>query len=108
MEKSYDFPVCSNYDDVDTHQLLIRAATGKKVVTMAINYGQLGVEAGIIEPNPDAGTVERGAPKYRVKDGVTFPIVATVTMKEAGGYADELSVRQLNRNEQPRGLPRAD
>lgn len=102
--KSYDFPVCSNYDDVDTHQLLIRAATGKKVVTMAINYGQLGVEAGIIEPNPDAGTVE-GAPKYRVKDGVTFPIVATVTMKEAGGYADELSVRQLNRTNNREDYP---
>ena len=92
LDKSYDFPVCSNYDDVDTHELLIRAATGKNVVTLAINYGQIGVEAGIIEKAPDDS-----ATKYRVKDGVTFPITATVTMKEAGGYSDELSVRQLNR-----------
>ncbi len=91
-DKSYDFPVCSNYDDVDTHALLIRAATGKNVVTLAINYGQIGVEAGIIEAAPEGSTT-----KYRLKEGVTFPIYATVTLKEAGGYKDELSVRQLNR-----------
>ena len=90
--KSYDFPVCSNYDDVDTHALLIRAATGKNVVTLAINYGQIGVEAGIIEKAPEGASA-----KYQVKEGVTFPIYATVTLKEAGGYKDELSVRQLNR-----------
>ncbi len=90
--KSYDFPVCSNYDDVDTHALLIRAATGKNVVTLAINYGQIGVEAGIIEKAPEGSET-----KYQLAEGVTFPIYATVTMKEAGGYKDELSVRQLNR-----------
>ena len=98
--KSYDFPVCSNYDDVDTHALLIRAATGKNVVTLAINYGQIGVEAGIIEAAPEGSST-----KYQLKEGVTFPIYATVTLKEAGGYADELSVRQLNRTNNREDYP---
>ena len=98
--QSYDFPVCSNYDDVDTFEYLIRAASGKSVVTMAINYGQLGVLSGIIEVAP-----EGSATKYQLKDGVTFPIVATVAMKEAGGYADELSIRQLNRTNNREDYP---
>ena len=36
---------------------------------------------------------------------MTFPIVATVTLKEAGGYADELSVRQLNRTNNREDYP---
>ncbi len=96
-ERSYDFPVCSNYDDVDTYAYLIRAVSGKDVVTMAINYGKIGVEAGVIEPSDDGG--------YQVKEGVTLPIEATVTLKEAGGYAKELEIRALNRTNNREDYP---
>ncbi|MBQ6281212.1 MAG: tyrosine-protein phosphatase [Oscillospiraceae bacterium] len=89
-----DAPICSNYDDVDTGETLIRAKSGKTNVNLAINYGQIGVQLGIIETAPDGS-----ATKYQVKEGVTFPIYVTIEMKEAGGYADELAIRAMTRDD---------
>ena len=89
-----DAPICSNYDDVDTGETLIRAKSGKTNVNLAINYGQIGVQLGIIETAP-----EGSATKYQVKEGVTFPIYVTIEMKEAGGYADELAIRAMTRDD---------
>ena len=89
-----DAPICSNYDDVDTGAALIRAKSGKDTVNLAINYGQIGVQLGIIEKAPEGSSTT-----YQVKEGVTFPIYVTIEMKEAGGYADELAVRAMNRDD---------
>ncbi|MBQ2154158.1 MAG: tyrosine-protein phosphatase, partial [Oscillospiraceae bacterium] len=89
-----DAPICSNYDDVDTGAALIRAKSDKNTVNLAINYGQIGVQLGIIEKAPEGSSTT-----YQVKEGVTFPIYVTIEMKEAGGYADELAVRAMNRDD---------
>ena len=88
----FDAPVVTNYDDVDTGAYLIRCANGKTVTTLAINYGQIGVAAGIIELAPEGSN-----PKYQLVEGLEWPMYATIVLKEAGGYADELSIRKLTR-----------
>lgn len=100
LGNTYRFPVCSNYDDVDTYAYLIRAAADKAVVTMAINYGKLGVEAGVIETAPEGSDAS-----YQLVEGVEFPLTVTVTLAEAGGYADELAIRQLNRTNEREDYP---
>lgn len=50
---SYEMPVCSNYNDVDTGKKLVRATEGASSVIVAINYGQLAVDAGLAKPNTD-------------------------------------------------------
>lgn len=47
---SYEMPVCSNYNDVDTSKMLVRATKGASSVIVAINYGQLAVNAGLAKP----------------------------------------------------------
>ncbi len=91
---TFDAPVVTNYDDVDTGNYLLRCANGKTVVTLAINYGQIGVASGMLEKVTDA---ETGNVSYQFVDGLQWPVYATVTLKEAGGYADELAIRKLNR-----------
>ena len=51
---SFEVPVCSNYDDVFMGEKLLRTVSGKTQLCLAINYGQLGIELGIIEKAPDA------------------------------------------------------
>ena len=89
---SFDVPVCSNYDDVFMGEKLLRTVSGKPQLCLAINYGQLGMEIGIIEKAPaDADYA------YQVKEGVEFPINVTIEMKEKGGYVDRLALGLLNR-----------
>ena len=97
---TFDAPVVTNYDDVNTGEYLIRCASGKQVTTLAINYGQIGVAAGIIVKGED------GAPtNYVLAEGVEFPMYATITLKEAGGYADELAIRKLTRTNNREDYP---
>ena len=88
---SYEMPVCSNYNDVDTRKKLVRATEGASSVIVAINYGQLAVDAGLAKPNTDPAVSD----KYVAADGVTYPVKVTITMKEAGAYYDEWDARQL-------------
>ena len=99
---TFDAPVVTNYDDVDTGEYLIRCASGKTVTTLAINYGQIGVAAGIVEKYTDP---ETGNVTYVAKEGVVFPMYATIELKEAGGYADELAIRKLNRTNDRANYP---
>ena len=46
---SYEMPVCSNYNDVDTSKMLVRATKGASSVIVAINYGQLAVNVPLIQ-----------------------------------------------------------
>ena len=99
---AFEAPVCSNYDDVDTGEYLFRAASGKSVITLAINYGQIGVAAGLVEKVVDP---ETGNASYQIKEGVEFPLYAKVGLKEAGGYAEELAIRKLNRTNNREDYP---
>ena len=89
---SFDVPVCSNYDDVFMGEKLLRTVSGKPQLCLAINYGQLGLEIGIIEKAPAGADYA-----YQVKEGVEFPINVTIEMKEKGGYVDRLALGLLNR-----------
>ena len=89
---SYDVPVCSNYDDVFMSEKLLRTVAGKPQLCLAINYGQLGLEMGIVEKAPAGADFA-----YQVKEGVEFPINVTIEMKEKGGYVDRLALGLLNR-----------
>ena len=88
---SYEMPVCSNYNDVDTGKKLVRATEGASSVIVAINYGQLAVDAGLAKPNTDPAVSD----KYVAADGVTYPVKVTITMKDKGAYYDEWDARQL-------------
>lgn len=91
---TYDVPVCSNYDDVFMGEKLLRTVPGKPQLCLAINYGQLGMEMGIIEKAPAGADYA-----YQVKEGIEFPINVTIEMKEKGGYVDRLALGMLNRTD---------
>lgn len=97
---SYDVPVCSNYDDVFMGEKLLRAVSGKPNLCLAINYGQLGAELGIVEIAPEGSEY-----RYRVKEGVEFPIHVTIEMKEKGGYTDRLALGLLTRTNEKEDYP---
>ena len=78
----YEAPVCASYDDVAAGEKLLRVVSGKSYIILAINYGQIAVEAGLIEKAPEGSETT-----YVVKEGVTFPITATVTLQQ-GAVAD--------------------
>ncbi len=97
---SYDVPVCSNYDDVFMGEKLLRTVSGKTQLCLAINYGQLGVELGIIEKAPAGAGYA-----YQVKEGIEFPIYVTIEMKEKGGYVDRLALGLLTRTDEIADYP---
>ncbi|MBR6090164.1 MAG: tyrosine-protein phosphatase [Anaerolineaceae bacterium] len=89
-----DVPVCSNYDDVFLGEMLLRTVSGKPQLCLAIAYGQLGAELGIVEKAPAGSDYT-----FRIKEGVTFPIHVTIEMKEKGGYVDRLALGLLERTD---------
>lgn len=97
---TYDVPVCSNYDDVFMGEKLLRTVPGKPQLCLAINYGQLGMEMGIIEKAPAGADYA-----YQVKEGIEFPINVTIEMKEKGGYVDRLALGLLNRTDDRENYP---
>ena len=68
-------PLCTSYSDVDTGKLLFRDDTGKKRLLIAINMGNF-------------------AKNYNVSLGDELQI----SLKEKGGYQDELMIRKLTRS----------
>ena len=95
-----DVPICPNYDDVFMGEMLLRAVPGKPQICLAINYGQLGVEFGIIEKSPAGSDYA-----YQVKEGVEFPINVTIEMKEKGAYVNRLALGLLVRTNDPAEYP---
>ena len=89
---SVDVPVCSDYNDVDAGELLLRAAEGKSVVTLARSYGQIAEELGMVEKAPEGSEYA-----FRVREDATFPIPVTIIMKEQGGYLENLRLGALTR-----------
>ncbi|MGN1306813.1 MAG: alpha/beta fold hydrolase [Faecousia sp.] len=89
-DHTFAVPVCSDYTDVATGAKLFRAASGKSVTTLAINYGQIAVETGL------AVAAESG---YTYAEGVTDPVYIYVTMKEEGGYLAQWQAHHLVRTD---------
>ena len=88
----FDMPVCSDYTDVATGKTLLRASSGKSYVILAINYGQLGVVAGLAVAD---GTVNT----YKFADGLTFPMEVTIALKEKAGYLAQWQSHHLVRTD---------
>lgn len=82
---SFDVPVCAAYDDVAAGEKLLRVVAGKNYLTLAINYGQIAMEIGLIEVAP-----EGAASTYVVKEGIEFPINATVTLKQSAAGSENI------------------
>ena len=80
-----DVPVCASYDDVAPGEMLLLAKPGKSNITLAINYGQIGVVLGVLKELAN-GSENR----YAIKNGIQLPLKMTVTMKEKGGYKAEI------------------
>ena len=95
-----DVPVCSNYDDVFMGEKLLRTVSGKEYLCFAINYGQLGVELGIVETAPEGSDY-----RFQVREDVEFPITVTIEMKEKGGYKDRLALGLLTRTDEKEDYP---
>ena len=95
-----DVPVCSNYEDVFIGEKLLRAISGEDDICFAINYGQLGVELGIVETVPEGSDF-----RYQPREDVEFPITVTVEMKEKGGYKDRLALDLLTRTDEKDDYP---
>ena len=82
---AWEVPVCASYDDVAAGEMLLRAVSGKTYVILAINYGQIAVEAGLVEKAPEGAETA-----YVLKEGVQFPIAVTITLKEAAAGASNI------------------
>ena len=77
-------PVCTSYDDVAPGEMLLLAKPGKSSITLAINYGQIGVVLGVLKE-----LVNGSENRFAIKNGIQQPLKMTVTMKEKGGYQAE-------------------
>jgi len=75
-------PLCTSYSDVDTGKLLLRDDTAKKRVLVAINMGNF-------------------AKTYGVEVGDEI----SLSLKEKGGYQDELMMRRLTRTDNRNDYP---
>lgn len=88
-------PVVGNYDDVSSGEYLLRVAKGKKYLTFAINYGQVGVDLGDTRQLKIAKDSEgAAATPYIIDGGIELPIKVRIVMKEKGGYLENLKMRE--------------
>ncbi|MCF0222854.1 MAG: tyrosine-protein phosphatase [Fibrobacter sp.] len=86
---SFDAPVVSAWNDVSSGEYLVMAIEKTPYITMGKNYGQTGVDFGIAKPS-DA----QASTLYVLRDDVETPIKVKITMKEKGGYIDNLKMRE--------------
>lgn len=84
----FDAPVCTDYTDVKSGAKLVRAANGKSYIILAINYGQLSVEAGVAHAE---GT------GYALNDDVTLPLAVRFELNSIGGYYTQWQSHHLER-----------
>lgn len=98
--KTYDMPVVSSYNDVDSGCMLCRVITSdnpaESIVQLAINMGSFATELGIA-----SRTAIEVAPGFRwdYNEGYDNMLAISIAMGEKGGYADEYKIRQLVRSE---------
>ena len=93
---TFDAPVCTDYTDVKSGAALVRAATGKTYIILAINYGQISVEAGVAHAD---GT------GYALNEDLIFPMAVTFELKEMAGYLGQWQSHHLERSNEREDYP---
>ena len=86
---TFDAPVCTDYTDVKSGATLVRAASGKSYIILAINYGQISVEAGVAHAEGSG---------YAFNEGLSFPMAVTFELKEIAGYLGQWQSHHLERS----------
>ena len=106
LDQTLDLPLVPTFSYVDqgTPALFInKSETGEFEgnLFMAINMGDFTTTYGIATKttNPDKSWY------WTACEGVTFPIVVTLEMKEQGGYLDEMLLRDINRTNNREDYP---
>lgn len=106
LDQILDLPLVPTFSYVDqgTPALFInKSETGEFEgrLFMAINMGDFTTTYGIATKttNPDKTWY------WTACEGVTFPIVVTLEMKEQGGYATEMAIRDINRTNNREDYP---
>ena len=97
--KALDMPICTDYNDVDTGALVMRVESsrtsknGESRVTLSINGSDLATWLGIAEK-----TVIEEAPGYtwHLTEAWRDGVAATLSLKEKGGYLEQLKRHQYN------------
>ena len=106
LDKVLDLPLVPTFSYVDqgTPGLFInKSETGgfDGYLFMAINMGNFTTTYGIATKT----TNEDGTWYWTACEGVEFPIVVTLEMKEQGGYLDEMLLRDINRTNNREDYP---
>ena len=103
---AYDMPVGSNYTDVDQGQMICRAEinpdTKEDNLILSINMGNMAQDIGLAEKEK---TEEAPGYVWHYREGITEPVIVTISMKEAGGYLDQYMIHQLVRSEKREDYP---
>ena len=90
--KELQIPLCTNYSDVDTGELVARDSGG--VLIVAVNMGDFATtnELAVKE------TAEDGTYTWKVPEGRSIEdITVSIAMGEKGGYRDQYLIHQLER-----------
>jgi len=82
-------PVVSAWNDVSSGEYLVMAVENTPYITMGENYGQTGVDFGIAKSSE--GKAET---LYILRDDISLPVKVEITMKEKGGYIENLKMRE--------------
>lgn len=93
---TFDAPVCTDYTDVKSGATLVRAAAGKTYIILAINYGQISVEAGVAHAEGSG---------YALNEGLDLPLAVTFELKEIAGYLGEWESHHLERSNEREDYP---
>lgn len=89
---AHTMPLCTNYSDVDTKELVARDSEG--VLIVAINMGDFATTNGLATKN----TAEDGTYTWEFPEGKSLKdITVSITMGEKGGYRDQYLIHQLER-----------
>ena len=105
-DKEYEMPVVTEFADVDQGDMLCRLVSKPEqqedYVLLAINMGDLASTIGIATKEE---TDEEPFFEWTLADGISDPVPVVITLKERGGYNDELKFHQLYRSENREDYP---
>lgn len=88
----FQIPLCTNYSDVDTGELVARDSGG--VLIVAINMGDFATTNGLAEKE----TAEDGTYTWNFPEGKSLEDIAvSIAMGDKGGYRDQYLIHQLER-----------
>ena len=92
--QSHEMPVVPNFRYVKSGRAaLVLSEDAKKPLTTTIYYGDAASRWGIAVKNVAADKKVTWTPK----DGISMPLPVVISMKEKGGYADQLLIYDLKR-----------